>query len=186
MGVANAGAAANPENASTAFFNPAGMSRLRGTNISFGVAVLDIDAEVKSGSTIATDALGDPVKGSGGGDIADLAVLPNFFMTHEVNDSIDVGFGIHAPYGLAADYDDDFVGRYFADKTELTAISFTPSIAVNNGKDLSMGLGINIVYAEARLTKFQDIRAGLAAQSDDATARVLAKNYEAAYGGTLF
>jgi len=182
MGVANAGAAANPENASTVFFNPAGMSQLKGTNLSFGVAVLDIDAEAKGGSASATDALGDPVKGSGGGDIADLAVLPNFFITHEVNDSIDVGFGIHAPYGLAADYDDDFVGRYFADKTELTAISFTPSIALNNGKGLSMGLGINIMYAEARLTKFQDIRAGLAAQSDDATARVLAKNYEAAYG----
>jgi long-chain fatty acid transport protein len=70
-------------------------------------------------------------------------------MTHEVNDSIDVGFGIHAPYGLAADYNDDFVGRYFADKTELTAIAFTPSIAINNGKGLSMGLGMNIMYAEA-------------------------------------
>jgi long-chain fatty acid transport protein len=182
MGVANAGAAANPENASTAFFNSAGMSQLKGTNMSFGVAVLDIDAEAKRGSTIATDALGDPVKGSGGGDIAGLAVLPNFFMTHEVNDSIDVGFGIHAPYGLAADYDDDFSGRYFADKTELTAISFTPTIALNNGKGLSMGLGINIMYAEARLTKFQDIRAGFAAQTSDAEAPMLAENYEAAYG----
>jgi len=164
MGVANAGAAANPENASTAFFNPAGMSQLKGTNMSFGVAVLDIDAEAKSAS--ATDVVGrpvgDPLGNSTGGDIADLAILPNFFITHEVNDSIDVGFGIHAPYGLAADYEDDFVGRYFADKTELKAISFTPSIAVNNGKGLSMGLGINIMYAEARLTKFQDIRGVLA------------------------
>jgi len=159
MGVANAGAAANPENASTVFFNPAGMSQLKGTNMSFGVAVLDIDAEAKSAS--ATNVVGGPVKGSNGGDIADLAVLPNFFITHEVSDSIDVGFGIHAPYGLAADYDDDFVGRYFADKTELTAISFTPSISLNNAKGLSMGLGMNIMYAEARLTKFQDTRAKL-------------------------
>lgn len=160
MGVANAGAAANPENATTVLFNPAGMSQLKGTNISFGASVLDIDAKAKSGSMSTTDQLGGTVTGSNGGDIADPAILPNFYLTHQVNESIDVGFGIHAPYGLAADYDNDFEGRYFADKTELTAISFSPSIAVSNGDGLSMGLGINIMYAEGRLSKFLDVRGG--------------------------
>lgn len=184
MGVANAGSAANPENASTVFFNPAGMSQLKGTNISFGAAVLDIGAEAKSGDTSATNVIGGPVQGSTGGDIADLAVLPNFFIAHEINDSIDVGFGIHAPYGLAADYDDDFIGRYFADKTELTAISFSPSIAINNGQGLSMGLGMNILYAEARLSKFQDIRGALAQQTGGnlVQASQLADAYEAQFG----
>jgi long-chain fatty acid transport protein len=156
MGTANAGAAANPENATTVLFNPAGMSQLSGTNISFGAAVLDIDAEAKGDSIQASNQLGMPVSGSAGGDIADPAVLPNFYMTHEINDSIDVGFGVHAPYGLAADYPDDFKGRYFADETELTAIAFSPSIAVSNGSGLSMGAGINLIYAEGKLTKFQD------------------------------
>jgi len=44
MGVANAGAAANPENATTVLFNPAGMSQLSGTNISLGAIVFEIDA----------------------------------------------------------------------------------------------------------------------------------------------
>ncbi len=182
MGVANAGAAANPENATTVLFNPAGMSQLKGTNISFGAAVLDIDAEAKSAS--ASNTLGDTVDGRTGGDIADPAVLPNFYLTHQVNDSIHVGFGIHAPYGLAADYDDDFAGRYFADKTELTAISFTPSVAVNNGKGLSMGLGLNIMYAEGRLSKYQDIRGALAQQVGPAQAGPLADAYEAQFGAT--
>jgi long-chain fatty acid transport protein len=104
MGTANAGAAANPENATTVMFNPAGMSQLSGTTLSFGAAYLDIDAEAKSGAS-ATRADGNIVQPAGrGGDIADPAVLPNIYMSHEVNDSIDVGFGIHAPYGLAADY----------------------------------------------------------------------------------
>lgn len=160
MGVANAGAAANPENATTVFFNPAGMSQLKGTNISFGAAVLDIDAKAKSAS--AVDQTGQPVAGGRGGDIADPAILPNFYVTHEINDSIDVGFGIHAPYGLAADYEDDFVGRFFADKTELTAISFTPAISVNGGNGLSMGLGLNVMYVEGKLTKFMDNSSALA------------------------
>ncbi len=156
MGAANAGMAANAENATTVLFNPAGMSQLSGTNISFGAAYLDIDAEAKSGTYLATDALGNDVSGSSGGDIADPAILPNIYMTHEVSDSIDVGFGIHAPYGLAADYDNDFTGRYFADKTELTAISFTPAISVNNGQGLSMGVALNIMYAEGRLSRYLD------------------------------
>ncbi|CAN0604395.1 unnamed protein product, partial [Ectocarpus sp. 12 AP-2014] len=146
---------ANPENATTVLFNPAGMSQLSGTNLSFGAAVLDIDAEAKNDAQ-ATNQIGRPVQGSSGGDIADPAVLPNLYMTHEVSDSVDVGFGIHAPFGLAADYEDDFVGRYFADETELTAISFSPSISVNNGNGLSMGAGINIIYAEGKLTRFLD------------------------------
>jgi long-chain fatty acid transport protein len=156
MGTANAGAAANPENATTVLFNPAGMSQLSGTNISFGAAVLDIDAEASDDSAQAVNQLGQPVSGSGGGDIADPAVLPNFYLTHEVSESIDVGFGIHAPYGLAADYEDDFAGRYFADETELTVIAFTPSISVSNGEGLSMGAGINLMYAEGKLTRFLD------------------------------
>ncbi|MGO1503216.1 MAG: OmpP1/FadL family transporter [Marinobacter sp.] len=180
MGVANAGAAANPENATTVLFNPAGMSQLKGTNISFGAAVLDIDAEAKSAS--ATNTLGGPVSGTTGGDIADPAYLPNIYVTHEINDSIDVGFGVHAPYGLAADYDNDFRGRFFADKTELTVISFTPSVAVSNGKGLSMGLGMNIMYAEGRLSKYQDIRGALAQQVGPAQAGPLADAYEAQFG----
>lgn len=156
MGVANAGTAANPENATTVFFNPAGMSQLSGTNISFGAAVLDIDAELKDGTGIAQRDDGRPVNGGSGGDIADPAVLPNLYMTHEVNDWMDVGFGLNAPYGLAADYEDDFVGRFFADETELTAVSFSPSIAVNDGNGFSMGAGLNIIYAEGKLTKSQD------------------------------
>lgn len=161
MGTANAGAAANPENASIVLFNPAGMSQLSGTNVSIGAAVLDIDAKAKGDSIAVTRQNPSvPVQpASDGGDIADPAILPHLYLTHEINDEIDVGFAIHAPYGLAADYDNDFAGRFFADKTELTAIAFSPSIAVSNGEGLSMGAGINVIYAEGRLTRFQDISA---------------------------
>ena len=180
MGVANAGMAASSENATTVLFNPAGMSQLSGTNISFGAAYLDIDAEAKSGTYSATDSLGQSYTGSGGGDIADPALLPNIYVTHEVSDSIDVGFGIHAPYGLAADYDDDFTGRYFADKTELTVISFTPAVSVNNGEGLSMGVALNIMYAEGRLSKYQDLRALAVGKmgADAATANYIADNFD--------
>ncbi len=160
MGTANAGAAANPQNASTVIFNPAGMTQLSGTNLSFGAAVLDIDAEADSAS--ATNQLGQPVQGSNGGDIADPAYLPSAFLTHEMSENVAVGVGLHAPYGLAADYDDDFTGRYFADETELTGIALTPSIAVDSGNGLSLGVGVNIMYLDGKLSKFADTSGALA------------------------
>ena len=161
MGTANAGAAANPENAAIVLFNPAGMSQLSRTNVSIGAAVLDIDAEAKGDSIAVTrqDPSVPVQPASDGGDIADPAVLPHLYLTHEVNDSVDVGLAVHVPYGLAADYDNDFAGRFFADKTELTAVAFSPSIAVSDGEGISMGAGINVIYAEGRLTRFQDTSA---------------------------
>ncbi|KXS51124.1 MAG: aromatic hydrocarbon degradation membrane protein [Marinobacter sp. T13-3] len=182
-GYANAGAAAHAEDASTVFFNPAGMSKLSGTNVSVGASYLDIDAEAKGSTQETTNRVGYPENGSEGGDIADPAILPSIFVTHEVNDSIDVGFALHAPYGLAADYDNDFEGKFFADKTELSVISFSPSLSVSNGQGLSMGAGINIMYAEGRLSRYQDIR-GLLVQAGQtpANADAIADNYEATYG----
>lgn len=156
MGYANAGSAAYAADASTVIFNPAGMSKLSGTNLSFGASVLDIDAEAKGDTIEATNQLGQPVSGSDGGDIADPAVLPSVFFTHEVSDSVDVGFALHAPYGLAADYDNDFAGRFYADETELSVISFAPSFSINNGQGLSMGVGMNIMYAEGTLSRYMD------------------------------
>ncbi|XOZ33066.1 OmpP1/FadL family transporter [Halomonadaceae bacterium KBTZ08] len=161
MGTANAGAAANPQNASTVIFNPAGMTQLSGTNLSFGAAVLDIDAEADKAS--ATNQVGQPVQGSTGGDIADPAYLPSAFLTHEMTENVAVGVGLHAPYGLAADYDDDFTGRYFADETELTGIALTPSIAVDSGDGLSLGVGVNVMYLDGKLSRFNDRSKKLAA-----------------------
>ncbi|WP_166262351.1 OmpP1/FadL family transporter [Marinobacter salicampi] len=156
MGVANAGAAAYPENATTVYFNPAGMTELEGTQVSFGAAVLDISADFEG---TATRDNGAPVAGGDGGDFVPVAVLPNLFITHEVNENVAVGFGLHAPYGLKADYDDDFVGRFFADETELEVLNFMPSVAFkSNDERLSIGLGLNIMYAEGKLSKFQDFQ----------------------------
>jgi len=155
-GVANAGAAANPENASTVYFNPAGMTELEGTNLSFGAAVLDITGDF-DGDGFRDD--GSPVFGGDGGDFVPTAVVPNLYMTHEVNDTVSVGLGVNAPYGLSADYDDDFEGRFFADETELQVLSVSPSFAAtSNDGFFSLGASVNVLYGKGTLSKFQDFR----------------------------
>lgn len=148
-GVSNAGIVANPENASTVFFNPAGMSRLSGTSVSFGAIVFEIDATGRDSRTTATRANGDPVKGDGGGDHVKPFAVPNSYITHEVNEWLDVGVGVFVPYGLGFDYDDNFAGRFIGDELELVSYGLNPSFAVNSGEGLSLGAGINLLYADA-------------------------------------
>src|SRR5690554_10044 len=158
-GTANAGAGANVENASILYFNPAGMSRLpQGTQISFGAAVLDVKPDAKVIN--ATDALGRPVPGSDGGDFIDLAVIPNFYVTHTMGD-FAAGLGVYVPFGLTSDYDNNFKGRFLADETEIQVINISPSFAYNINEQLSVGFGLNIMYGEGKLTRYQDYTSGL-------------------------
>lgn len=153
-GTANAGAGANVENASILYFNPAGMSRLpQGTQISFGAAVLNVDPKAKD--ITATDALGRPVDGSNGGDFIDTAVIPNFYVTHTMGD-FAAGLGVYVPFGLTSDYDNNFKGRFLADETEIQVISISPSFAYNINEQLSLGVSMNIMYGEGKLTRSQD------------------------------
>lgn len=152
-GMANAGASANAENASVLLFNPAGIGYLEGTRISGGAAVIDVDTDFDG---YAINAVGQPVPGNDGGDIVDPSVIPNLAVSHRVNDYLSLGVGVSVPFGIKADYDDRFVGRYFADETELETIEVQPTLALNNGDGFALGVGLNILYAEGRLTKFQD------------------------------
>ena len=126
MGTANAGAAANPENATILFFNPAGMTYLEKAQVSGGITLLDVNTEF-SGS--AANTIGQPVSGSNGGDFVDLSVVPNLYYVAPVNEQLSAGIGVFAPFGVAGEYNDDFVGRFFADETEVQAIAVQPTIA---------------------------------------------------------
>jgi len=147
--VSNAGSVANPENASTIFFNPAGMSGLSGTNLSFGAILFEIDAVGRDSQTSATRANGDLVVGDGGGDHVKTFAVPNAYLTHEVNDWLDVGLGVYVPYGLGFDYGDAFAGRYIGDEIELVSYGVNPSFSVNSGEGFSLGGSINVLYADA-------------------------------------
>src|SRR5690606_30855237 len=66
IGNAYAGSAALGDNASTIFFNPAGMTRLNGVNVSAGVTA--IKPSFKFSNDGSTGPGGSPATGGNGGD----------------------------------------------------------------------------------------------------------------------
>jgi len=152
LGRAFAGSAAIADDASTIFFNPAGMTYLSRNQINAGLHIIEPEAEFENNGS--SYPLG-PLSGRDG-DGGETAFIPNFYYAHRVNDSTVAGIGVNAPYGLVTEYDDNWIGRYHAIRSDLKTININPSLAFKANDKLSIGFGINLQYTELELTQAID------------------------------
>lgn len=169
MGSAFAGASALGEDASTIYFNPAGMTRLSGSQIIVVGHIIAPQADFTNKGS--TDAIGAPLTGADS-NIGDPAFLPNIYYATELPNGIHAGVGVNVPFGLATDYDKGWVGRYSALKSEITSININPAIAWNVTKKFAVGFGLNIQYIDLSLSNNIDSYAAcvnLTAQAGSAT-----------------
>ena len=158
-GMGNAFAnSAEAGDASTIFFNPAGMSLLEGTQVTSALHLILPSGEFNNeGSNLNPNLTGGAVvpnslQGDGKIDGGLTAVVPNLYFVTDVTDSIKFGLGVNAPFGLATEYDDDWVGRYHALKSEVKTINLNPSLSFKVSDMFSFGIGLNAQYEETTLT----------------------------------
>lgn len=153
LGRAFAGESAVSEDASTIFFNPAGMTRLQGPEASAGVHLLVPRADLENrGSSSSSPAGTLPIGGSDGGNPYDPTPVPNAYFAYPVmGRDLWVGLGVSAPFGLANKYDANWFGRYDSIETDLLTINIAPSVAYKVLDWVSIGGGIDIQYADAKL-----------------------------------
>lgn len=149
LGNAFAGGAAGAEDATTIFFNPAGMSRLRGSQVTAAVSAIRPYAKFSdSGSTGATFQ----TKGGNGGDAGSLALVPNAYVVTESGPALRFGLGINAPFGLKTDYDPTWMGRFQAITSKIQTINLNPSVSYKFNDVASLGLGLNYQHISGDLT----------------------------------
>ncbi len=156
QGNAFAGAAATASDASTIWFNPAGMMRLDSDQLVAVGHLIVPKSDFNNGNTV--DGLGNAVSGpedDGGFN----AIVPNLYYVYTINPDTRFGFGLTVPFGLATKYDDSWVGRYHTVETDLRTINLNPSIAYRVNSQLSVGGGISILFADVTLTSVVDFGA---------------------------
>ena len=184
QGNAFAGAAATASDASTVWFNPAGMMKLDKSEL------LTVGHMIEPGSTFtnngSADALANPLSGAND-DGGATALVANAYYVTDIDSKMKFGIGMTTPFGLATVYDDNWVGRYHAVETDLKTINFNPSIAYQVDDKLSVGGGINIMLADVTLSSAIDFGAFLGApQLVDGFVTLRAKNLDSisdfAYG----
>jgi long-chain fatty acid transport protein len=85
------------------------------------------------------------------------AFVPNLYWVKTINESMKFGLGFNAPFGLAVEYDDDWVGRYHAVESDLKTININPSLAYRVNDRVVIGGGLNVVLADVILTSAIDM-----------------------------
>jgi long-chain fatty acid transport protein len=143
LGNAYAGQAAAATDASTIFFNPAGMTLLPDRQVVVAGHLIKPQAEFTGTS---------PLSGGNGGDAGDLAFVPNAYFAFRLTPDVHLGVGVNAPFGLKTEYDPDWKGRTQTIESEIKTININPSIAWKASESLSLGAGLSLQYAEATLS----------------------------------
>ncbi|MBV8176431.1 MAG: outer membrane protein transport protein [Verrucomicrobia bacterium] len=165
LGVAYAGGAAQAADASTIFFNPAGIALLKQSEFQLGAqAILPSATFSNQGSRYNlpnTAVNGLPLSGGNDGDGGVDHVLPNLYLSLPVFHSpqygdLAVGIGLSVPFGLETDYSPGWVGRYISLRTKLTTFDIQPTIAYRLFDRISVGGSLDIQYASARLSQAID------------------------------
>jgi len=188
LGAAFSTGSSSATDGSTVYYNPAGMGFLKNRNsIALGINIIDPNATFKDkGSTHVTTANLN-VNNEDGGDAGPIALVPNFYYTRAINSQWTAGIGVNAPFGLTTDYEEGWVGRYHALRSELKAINVNPSIAYKVNDNLSFGFGLNAQYITVRLSSAVDFGTifqtapGVSAQANDGKVIVEGEDWSFGY-----
>ena len=140
LGNAYAGSAAVAENASTIFYNPAGMTQLKDREFSGGLAAIGTSFKfTDKGSNVGF--LGTTGNGGDGGG---WGFVPNAYMSWALNKDLYVGVGVGAPFGLKTEYSNPWVGAAQSTSFDIKTYNINPSIAYRVNDKFSIGAGVSL------------------------------------------
>lgn len=75
------------------------------------------------------------------------------YATHNMNNGFAFGLGITVPYGLGSEWNEDWVGRYLAVKTDVMAFTVTPVVAYKVMENLSVSAGLSYSWATVKIAQ---------------------------------
>jgi long-chain fatty acid transport protein len=139
--------------ASTMSYNPGTVGQYKETTYSAGVTIVRPVAKAKN--TVATNGQLTTIAQTGGGykDMAQDAAVPNAHAVWKLNENINLGVSITAPWGMVTDNDGDFAGRFFGTTSKILSVNIKPVVAYRFDNGLSIGAGPQIQRFEASLLK---------------------------------
>lgn len=155
LGNAYAGRAAIAEDASTSFYNPAGLVMMNNHQVVASLVnplpKFDFTSKTVTRATPTNVLLGNVSQGKISDDAGNYVPLPAFHLAGILDNNWYYGFSITAPFGLATEYSKTSRMRYFGTKSSLETIDINPNVAYKFNNQWSVGVGISARYAEAIL-----------------------------------
>ena len=131
---------ATADNPSAIYYNPAGITQLRGHNLRGGIygIYLNPNFSSPSGGTFHNEN--------------QLHAIPQLFYTYGPETfPLSFGLGLYSPYGLSTKWPQDTGFRTVGTEASLTYFTFNPVVALKVLPNLSIGAGITVNYADVKL-----------------------------------
>ena len=175
LGRAYAGEAAIADNASVVATNPALMSLFKTNQFSMGGVY--VDSKINMSGNTQLSILGKdvtPILQPSSKDLYQKSVVPgslvpNMYFVAPINDKFALGGGMNVNFGLKSEYDSKYNGGVFGGTTDLTALNLNLSSSYRVTEGFSAGLGLNAIYAQAKIER----RAGFLADVPAALRRAM-------------
>jgi long-chain fatty acid transport protein len=132
--------------ASTIFYNPAGLAFLSGTRFYGGVTFITA-TNIYQGP--------EPILGGEKHETLDAIHHPiGIYFSHQFTDDLFAGIGVTNPFGLGLEWDkEDFPGRGVAFNTDLKSFYISPVVAYKLTDNLSISGGLDLVLGTVTLER---------------------------------
>jgi long-chain fatty acid transport protein len=159
LGSAFSGTAAAADDATTIFFNPAGLARLERSEVMVVASGVSLKSEFHNVNS--RPALGQPL-GNEGGDAGDWNFVPSGYLALPLNDTLAFGLGVNVPFGLKLEYDSGWIGRFQALNSEIETYNFNPALSLRLNEHFTIGFGLDYQKVQAELTNSVNYTAAVA------------------------
>lgn len=145
---------AGAEDISTFVFNPAELAYGSGLQALMGITLIGTTGHFEPGS--ASTVLDTSITGNDGGNSGTLVPLPNLFAATDLPRDFRLGLAATSTYGLGSYWSDGWVGRYYALNSQIVTADIMPTLSYRPIHAVSIGVGLDIQYAEAKTTSAID------------------------------
>ena len=140
LGRSYAGEGIIGDDLSAAWYNPAGMTLLPGTQMQVGGVGVEMNLSYKGDS-------GQTENGR-----KRTAPIVHQMITHQFTDRLWGGFAVAMPYGLSTSFNDDWEGATRGHGARLLVATFNPSLAYKVNDHFSVGAGWQAQHIDASIT----------------------------------
>ncbi len=148
---------AQADDPSAIYFNPAGLTQLKGQNVMLGLTYVKENGAEYNGTTPVDDfQTGFTTRKSETQKTLNFYIPNAYYTNTNAKTGFSYGVGIFTPFGLGQEYDNgnnDSIFRNQITKIDLKTIVVNPTIAFKVNDVLSLGLGIDYMWGQAKLAK---------------------------------
>lgn len=145
VGVAGTGQAALANDASTAYFNPAGMGLLKQSQFMLG-------SQLILPYTNFARSTANTISGDNGSNAGTLTPGMMLYYSYQYSPALNLGISVTSPYGGSLDYNDGWVGRYVIQNVLFYTINVNPSISYRLNNWALIGAGVAVEYIKLKQT----------------------------------